>query len=97
MSRLIYIAYVNDNADVTNDACNRSNYKSASSSTSTHCVCEQRRLWRDCADGQAVLSLCWSTATNPSPLHMKKRDLFPMNERDFNFSKVDNFLLNTKI
>ena len=23
-------------------------------------VCEQRNLWRDCADAQARLSLCWS-------------------------------------
>ena len=33
---------------------------SAPSSTSILHVCEQRRLWRDCADAQARLSLRWS-------------------------------------
>ena len=30
------------------------------SPTSILCVCEQRRLWWDCANAQACLSLCWS-------------------------------------
>ena len=31
----------------------------ASSRSLLH-VCEQQRFWRDCADAQARLSLCWS-------------------------------------
>ena len=37
-----------------------SDFWSDHSSTSILYVCEQRRLCRDCADAQALLSLCWS-------------------------------------
>ena len=37
-----------------------SDFWSDSSSTSIVHVCDQRRLWRDCADAQARLSLRWS-------------------------------------
>ena len=38
-----------------------SDFWSDPSSTSIVHVCEQRRLWRDCADAQARLSLRWAT------------------------------------